>query len=276
MGSRLCRAGWHAGYYAWAARPPSARRWRTRRSPSRSARSMPAAVAPMAPRASTLSCAWALTCGSGAQRAARTEQRRHPRRPPTPTPRADPAGDLAATPAPDLVERRFTRRTGSAVGGRHHPAAHRPGLVYLAVALDAFSRRIAGWSMAEHLRTELVLDALDMAIAQRNPGPGLVHHRDHGCQYTAWPSAAASNRPAWSPPWAPSATRWTTPSPRASSPPWNASCWTATSGPPRAGLRTAVFDFIEVFYNRQRRHSTSTTPHPLDYEHQHPSPAPAA
>ena len=48
--------------------------------------------------------------------------------------------------------------------------------------LDCFSRRIVGWSMAEHLRTELVLDALDMAIAQRQPGAGLVHHTDHGCQ----------------------------------------------------------------------------------------------
>ena len=56
------------------------------------------------------------------------------------------------------------------------------GWLYLAVVLDAFSRRIVGWSMATHLRTELVLDALDMAITQRNPTPGLVHHSDHGCQ----------------------------------------------------------------------------------------------
>jgi len=59
------------------------------------------------------------------------------------------------------------------------------GWLYLAVVLDAFSRRIVGWSMADHLRTELVLDALDMAITQRNPAPGLVHHTDHGCQYTS-------------------------------------------------------------------------------------------
>ena len=56
------------------------------------------------------------------------------------------------------------------------------GWLYLAVVLDAFSRRIVGWSMATHLGTELVLDALDMAISQRNPTPGLVHHSDHGCQ----------------------------------------------------------------------------------------------
>jgi transposase InsO family protein len=56
------------------------------------------------------------------------------------------------------------------------------GWLYLAVVLDCFSRRVVGWSMAEHLRTELVLDALDMAIAQRNPTTGLVHHSDHGGQ----------------------------------------------------------------------------------------------
>jgi putative transposase len=56
------------------------------------------------------------------------------------------------------------------------------GWLYLAVILDAFSRRVVGWSMAEHLRTELVLDALDLAIAQPHPDAGLVHHSDHGCQ----------------------------------------------------------------------------------------------
>jgi putative transposase len=54
------------------------------------------------------------------------------------------------------------------------------GWLYLAVVLDCFSRRIVGWSMADHLRTELVLDALDMAIAQRQPGAGVVHHTEQG------------------------------------------------------------------------------------------------
>ena len=185
--------------------------------------------------------------------------------------------DPHAAPAPDLVERNFTppapdrlwvaditqQRTGE-------------GWLYVAVVLDCFSRRIVGWSMAEHLRTELVLDALDMAIAQCQPGAGLVHHSDHGCQYTslafgrrlqqaglvasmgtigdALDNAVAEsffatlecellNRYDW---------------------------------PTRQALRTAVFDFIEVFYNRQRRHSTLDYHTPFDYECQHPSPAPAA
>ena len=58
------------------------------------------------------------------------------------------------------------------------------GFLYLAVVLDAFSRRIVGWSMATHLRTELVLDALNMALAQRRPRE-VIHHSDHGTQYTS-------------------------------------------------------------------------------------------
>ena len=59
------------------------------------------------------------------------------------------------------------------------------GFLYLAVVLDAFSRKVVGWSMASHMRTELVLGALEMALWNRRPGPGLIHHADHGSQYTS-------------------------------------------------------------------------------------------
>jgi len=58
------------------------------------------------------------------------------------------------------------------------------GFLYLAVVLDAWSRKVVGWSMANHLRTELVLDALEMAIGQRRPD-GVIHHSDQGSQYTS-------------------------------------------------------------------------------------------
>lgn len=61
----------------------------------------------------------------------------------------------------------------------------RSGFLYLAVVLDAFSRRIVGWSMKTHLRTELVADALEMALVQRQPAGGVIHHSDQGCQYTS-------------------------------------------------------------------------------------------
>jgi transposase InsO family protein len=59
------------------------------------------------------------------------------------------------------------------------------GFLYVATVLDAFSRRVVGWSMSEHLYTELVLNALDMAVENRRPVTGVVFHSDHGCQYTS-------------------------------------------------------------------------------------------
>jgi putative transposase len=90
-----------------------------------------------------------------------------------------------AHPIPDLVERDFN------AGGPDRlwvaDITYVPtwqGFLYLAVVLDVWSRRIVGWSMKQHLRTELVLEALEMAIHQRRPD-GVVHHSDQGCQYTS-------------------------------------------------------------------------------------------
>src|SRR3982074_3611682 len=90
--------------------------------------------------------------------------------------------DRDARPAPDLVDRHF-------IGDRPHqplgadityiPTA--AGFLYLAVVLDAFSRRVVGWAMETHLRTELVLAALEMAIGQRKPSD-VIHHSDQGSQ----------------------------------------------------------------------------------------------
>lgn len=59
------------------------------------------------------------------------------------------------------------------------------GFLYVATVLDAFSRLVVGWSMSDHLYTELVLRALDMAVENRRPVDGVIHHSDHGCQYTS-------------------------------------------------------------------------------------------
>src|SRR5437588_704966 len=59
------------------------------------------------------------------------------------------------------------------------------GFLYLAFVLDAYSRRLVGWAMESHLRTELVVDALQMALWRRKPAPGLIHHSDQGVQYTS-------------------------------------------------------------------------------------------
>jgi len=93
--------------------------------------------------------------------------------------------DPEATPAPDLVNREFEADAPDrlwVVDITFVPTG--TGFLYLAIVLDVFSRRIVGWSMASHLRTELVLDALDMALSQRR-GRGVIHHSDQGSQYTS-------------------------------------------------------------------------------------------
>ena len=93
--------------------------------------------------------------------------------------------DKTARPAPDLVDRNFTAAGPNQLWVADItfvPTA--TGFIYLAVVLDAFSRRIVGWSMANHLRAELVLDALEMAIGRRRPGD-VIHHSDQGSQYTS-------------------------------------------------------------------------------------------
>ena len=90
-----------------------------------------------------------------------------------------------ARPAPDLVERDFAAEAPDRLWVAD--ITYIPtwaGFLYLAVVLDAFSRRVVGWSMANHLRTSLVLDALDMALGRRRP-ENVIHHSDQGSQYTS-------------------------------------------------------------------------------------------
>lgn len=90
-----------------------------------------------------------------------------------------------ARAAPDLVDRRFTA-TGPdqlwVADITYIPTWN--GFLHLALVMDVFSRRIVGWAMANHLRTELVLDALNMALYRRRPR-NVIHHSDQGCQYTS-------------------------------------------------------------------------------------------
>src|SRR5829696_3312859 len=266
-----------AGYYAWASRPLSARtvadQALTEQIREIHARSRGTYGAPRVHAELRL----ALQVRVGRKRVARIMcehglQGVHRRRRGGLTRR-----DPAATPAPDLVQRRFAPPGPDQLWVADITQQRTDqGWLYLAVVLDAFSRRVVGWSMADHLRTELVLDALEMAISQRQPPPGLVCHSDHGCQYTSF---AYGRR-------------------------LHASGLVASMGtvgdaldnavaesffatlecelldrypwPTRAGLRTAIFDFIEVFYNRQRRHSTPDYASPVSYEQQHAPAAPAA
>jgi putative transposase len=93
--------------------------------------------------------------------------------------------DKDARPAPDLVDRNFTATAPNQLWVAditYVPTA--VGFLYLAVVLDAWSRKIVGWSMANHLRAELVLAAMEMAVGQRRP-KDVIHHSDQGSQYTS-------------------------------------------------------------------------------------------
>jgi len=150
------------------------------------------------------------------------------------------------------------------------------GWLYLATILDACSRRVVGWSLADHLRTELALDALTMALTARQPAPGLIHHSDRGTQYlsgayadrlaahhlrrsvgrpgTCWDNAVAESFFATLKTELIHRQTWAT----------------------RQQARTAIFEYIEVFYNRQRRHSTLGYLTPAEFEHRYHLQAAAA
>lgn len=85
--------------------------------------------------------------------------------------------DETAQAAPDLVERRFISDSPDRLWVADFTyVPTREGWLYFAFVLDTCSRRIVGWCMAEHMRAQLVIDALDMAVSRRKPGGGLIHH----------------------------------------------------------------------------------------------------
>ena len=175
-----------------------------------------------------------------------------------------------ASCAPDLVKRQFVAFSPYQLWMAD--ITYVPtwaGFLFLAVVIDAFSRRVVGWAMATHLRTELVLEALNMALWQRRP-QGVIHHSDHGSQYT---SLAFGNR-----------------------------CRQAGIRPSTGSVgdcfdnalcesffatlqcelldrcrfrnqveaRMAIFRYIEGWYNPHRRHSALGYESPLSYERSHP------
>jgi putative transposase len=174
--------------------------------------------------------------------------------------------DRASRPAPDLVERNFSA-----------PAPNRlwvadityiptwAGFLYLAVVLDAFSRRVVGWAMETYLRTELVLKALNMALGQRRAA-GVIHHSDHGSQYTSLAFGKRCEEAGVRPSMGSVGDCFD-----------NALCesFFATlecelldrkTFKTQVEARMAVFDFIEGWYNPHRRHSALDYRSPNDYE----------
>ena len=169
--------------------------------------------------------------------------------------------------APDLVGRNFA----AAEPDRSSVAditcvRSREGFLYLAFILDACSRRVVGWSMATHLRTELVVDALQMAIARRKPAPGLVYHSDRGAQYTSLSFGKRLENEGF----LPSMGRVGSAYDNALAESFVATLKTEllyrASWPTRQAPRTASFEYVEGFYNTRRRHSALGYVSPAGYE----------
>jgi putative transposase len=171
--------------------------------------------------------------------------------------------DHDAQPASDLAERNFSASEPNRlwVAGISYISTW-AGFLYLAVVLDACSRKVVGWAMETHLRTELVLD---MALGQRRPA-AVIHHSDHGCQYTSFAFGKRCNQAGVRPSMGSVGDCFD-----------NAMCESffatlecelrdRTSFKSQAEARMAVFDFIEGWYNPHRRHSAINYLSPIDYQ----------
>jgi putative transposase len=183
--------------------------------------------------------------------------------------------DEADQPVPDLINRDFTapgpdRRWVADI--TYVPTWS--GFVYLAIVLDVFSRRVVGWSMSASLKTEVVTRALRMAVGRRRPAGVVVHHSDHGCQYTSYDFAKACR-----------ATRVERSMGSVGDCYDNAMAESffatlecelidRSTFESRNQARLAVFDFIEAFYNPWRRHSSLGNLSPAEFERRwHTNPA---
>jgi putative transposase len=140
------------------------------------------------------------------------------------------------------------------------------GFLYLAFVLDAYSRRLVGWAMESHLRTELVVDALEMAVWRRKPAPGLIHHSDRGVQYTALSFGKRLEQVGI----VPSMGRVGSALDNALSESFvatlKAELVSRAKFPSRETARVAIFEYLEAFYNRTRIHSSLGYRSPADFE----------
>lgn len=169
--------------------------------------------------------------------------------------------------ADDLVNRKFHRLAPNELWVTDitkHPT--KEGKVYCAAVLDAYSRRIVGWAIDSRQDATLVVNALDMAIRNRKPKPGGIVHADHGAQFTSWVFGEKIRSAGLLPSFGTVGDGYD-----------NAmmeSFWSSMQiellnrrrWKTRVELSTAMFEYIEVFYNRQRRHSALGYVSPIQYE----------
>lgn len=255
-----------SGYYAWRTRPPSARaqadqrlltRIRAIHAQSRGTYGAPRIHAELQ----------ALGARCARKRVARLMRQAglhgaHRRRRLRTTIR-----DLDAAPAPDLVARAFaTDRPNRLWIADITYIRTWSGWLYLAVVLETFSRRVVGWSMADTLESALVVDALNMALWNRRPRPGLIHHSDRGSQYTSLAFGRRCREAGILPSMGRVGNAYDNAMAEAFFATLETELLTRRAFPHRGTARAALFDYIEGFYNSHRRHSALGYLSPAAYE----------
>jgi putative transposase len=174
--------------------------------------------------------------------------------------------DADARPAPDLVQRHFSAEAPDALWVAD--ITYIPtwaGFLYLAVVVDAFSRRVVGWAMESHLRSELVLQALEMAYGQRRPSE-VVHHSDQGTQYTSIAFGKRCGEMGVRPSMGSVGDCFDNAMAESFFATLECELLDRRRFKTQAEAEIAVFDFIEGWYNPQRRHSSIGYLSPVQYE----------
>ena len=174
--------------------------------------------------------------------------------------------DKDARRAPDLVDRDFTADGPDRLWTAD--ITYIPtwaGFLYLAVVLDAWSRRVVGWSMATHMRTELVLDALQMALDLRSP-TDVIHHSEQGCQYTSIAFGKRCDVFGVRPSMGSVGDCCDNSLTESFFATLECELLDRTRFESTAAAQLAIFEYIEAFYNRHRRHSSLGNVSPMAFE----------
>ena len=170
-------------------------------------------------------------------------------------------------PAPDLVKRNFTPEAPDRLWVADITYVRTwEGWLYLSFVLDTYSRRIVGWSMANNLRTELVLDAVNMAIYTHRPSLGLIHHSDRGSQYTSVEFGGRLREAGLLPSMGSVADAYDNSMAESFVSTLKRELIYRHSWPSRQTARSAIFEYVESFYNTRRRHSALGHLSPSEYE----------
>ena len=257
----------HAGFYAWRTRPKSERALGDEVLSSIIARIHTESRRTYgAPRVHA-----ELRLGSGIRvgrkRVARLMRQQglagvHRRRRPRTTIRGE-----VSTAVPDLVGRDFTADRPDRLWVADITYIRTDeGFLYLAVVLDACTRRVVGWAMRRTLETEIVTSALDMAIARRQPGNGLVHHSDHGSQYTSFAFGHRCREAGIAPSMGAVGSAYDNAMAESFFASLECELLDRTHFETREQARIAVFDYLEAWYNPRRRHSSLAYASPAEFE----------